>query len=1038
MNEGPLCYLLQVDDARILLDCGWSDSFNVDDLHSLASISKQVDAVLFSHGDLDHIGAYPYAAAKLGLSCPAFATLPVHDLGHLCLADALISKKESVDFNEFSRKDIDDAFEQIVQLRYSQPYSLAGKCQGITITAYAAGHTLGGTIWKIKKGTDDVVYAVDYNHGKERHLGGALILADVLARPSLLITDAYNAQYHAMSGLPGRKYRDSSLLETIVATIQSGGSVLIPVESATRCLELTYLLETMWSKTHEILRVPLFFLTYQSNQVISAARRMLEWMGDGITALLTQERNLPFDFNHVNKVHNYSVLDKTPGPKVVLASLSSMNSGFSRQLLFDWCSKSENTVIIPDRGPPESLTRKVYDEWSAMKEKTQSPLPNLEMTLVFEYLTPWVDHQESRRQPLEGKELEEYLAEAALKENEMANVKTDGDMSAMDEDDSDLSDDDEADRITGKSSANMFDFYVKDTLKTNSFFKQSQSFFMFPVTETRRRVDDYGEVIDPMAFVSADARIAAAQAEPAGDQPLPAVNLNETRIEEEIAKIPSKYVVQEIKLDVKCKVTFIDFEGRSDGFAIRNTLPRIAPRKMILVHGTEDATDQLRTFFLDKPDFTDEIFCPYVNDMLNVSAATNIYQIKLTDSLVSSLTVAKINDYELSYVSGVIRVQQPRSISMVSQARLESGDGEVVTETAAVVPVLDILPSEHRPAHQPVIVGDLKLSEFRRKLVNNGFEAEFTSGVLIVNKTIMVRRSQQGRLVLDGTLTSDYFKVRSLMYQELAVLGGQWSNPNNKAPIKDANGIPKVLSTAKPGEFYNSKIDGMKPRNGNSSNNKQFDLDQASEAISASRRPSNEQADGRRLSVEYSNKSPYFQKEKDPTYGDRLARNQEIVTASQTRRTSLKGLPSYRSNPSASTSSVLLSRTEPYKAPKRQNDEPVVVDDDSDSVKRPRRTYGSTPTTRTKEAESTPTLSRARAAETVKESSTFGSDRVPDKIPIVNPKIPPWSMHFFCMIVDRIAPDKYGNRHIEALAKYFFAETWIERRIERRNEAIEA
>ena len=43
-----------------------------------------------------------------------------------------------------------------------------GKGQGIRITPYAAGHMIGGTIWKITKETEEIVYAVDYNHKKER------------------------------------------------------------------------------------------------------------------------------------------------------------------------------------------------------------------------------------------------------------------------------------------------------------------------------------------------------------------------------------------------------------------------------------------------------------------------------------------------------------------------------------------------------------------------------------------------------------------------------------------------------------------------------------------------------------------------------------------------------------------------------------------------------------------------------------------------------------------------------------------------------
>lgn len=45
----------------------------------------------------------------------------------------------------------------------------AGKGHGLTITPYAAGHMIGGTMWKIvKDGEEDIIYAVDYNHKKER------------------------------------------------------------------------------------------------------------------------------------------------------------------------------------------------------------------------------------------------------------------------------------------------------------------------------------------------------------------------------------------------------------------------------------------------------------------------------------------------------------------------------------------------------------------------------------------------------------------------------------------------------------------------------------------------------------------------------------------------------------------------------------------------------------------------------------------------------------------------------------------------------
>ncbi|KAL4238069.1 cleavage and polyadenylation specificity factor subunit 2 [Mactra antiquata] len=44
-----------------------------------------------------------------------------------------------------------------------------GKGHGLQITPLPAGHMIGGTIWKIlKEGEEEIVYAVDYNHKKER------------------------------------------------------------------------------------------------------------------------------------------------------------------------------------------------------------------------------------------------------------------------------------------------------------------------------------------------------------------------------------------------------------------------------------------------------------------------------------------------------------------------------------------------------------------------------------------------------------------------------------------------------------------------------------------------------------------------------------------------------------------------------------------------------------------------------------------------------------------------------------------------------
>jgi len=68
---------------------------------------------------------------------------------------------------------------------------------------------VGGTIWKISKiGEGDIVYAVDFNHKKERHLNGSDL--EKLGRPSLLILDCFNSTYSQ----PRRRSRDEALIST--------------------------------------------------------------------------------------------------------------------------------------------------------------------------------------------------------------------------------------------------------------------------------------------------------------------------------------------------------------------------------------------------------------------------------------------------------------------------------------------------------------------------------------------------------------------------------------------------------------------------------------------------------------------------------------------------------------------------------------------------------------------------------------------------------------------------------------------------------
>lgn len=61
------------------------------------------------------------------------------------------------------------------------------------------------------------MYAVDFNHKKERHLGGCEL--DKITRPSLLITDAFNASYRQER----RRLRDEKLVGKLILHVHGFG-----------------------------------------------------------------------------------------------------------------------------------------------------------------------------------------------------------------------------------------------------------------------------------------------------------------------------------------------------------------------------------------------------------------------------------------------------------------------------------------------------------------------------------------------------------------------------------------------------------------------------------------------------------------------------------------------------------------------------------------------------------------------------------------------------------------------------------------------
>jgi cleavage and polyadenylation specificity factor subunit 2 len=279
-------------------------------------------------------------------------------------------------------------FQRITPLKYSQPHQpvasdFSPPLEGLVLTAYNAGHSLGGTMWHIQHGMESIIYAVDWNQARENVIGGAAWFGgfggseviEPLRKPSALVCSSRNGDTPSLLG--GRKKRDQLLLDHIRSSLSKGGTVLIPSDSSARVLELAYVLEKAWQEGANdptIKNARVYMASRSAAATMKHAQSLLEWMDDSIvrefegedeSAAKTHRRSnskqtngvsakpsKPFELQYVKTIERPKQLEKAlgrAGPKVILASDSSLSWGLSKLVLRQIAQKPENLVVLTEK-----------------------------------------------------------------------------------------------------------------------------------------------------------------------------------------------------------------------------------------------------------------------------------------------------------------------------------------------------------------------------------------------------------------------------------------------------------------------------------------------------------------------------------------------------------------------------------------------------------------------------------------------------------------------------------------------------------------
>lgn len=101
---------------------------------------------------------------------------------------------------------------------------------------------------------------------------------------------------------------------------------------------------------------------------------------------------------------------------------------------------------------------------------------------------------------------------------------------------------------------------------------------------------------------------------------------------------------------------YIDFEGRSDGESLMKILSQLRPRRVIIVRGSPESTNTIQNHCQENLDT--RVFAPARGEVVDATTETHIYQVRLTDALVSQLNFQKAKDAEVAWLNAQIVVRE--------------------------------------------------------------------------------------------------------------------------------------------------------------------------------------------------------------------------------------------------------------------------------------------------------------------------------------------------------------------------------------------
>ncbi len=354
---GRSCLLVQSENSKVLIDVGVNPATGDTSkaypyLNMLGFPLSDLDAVVISHGHMDHMGFLPYLFAY-GYDGPVYCTAPTRDIMVLLQQDYINLCKKSFNIDPlYSKKDISKELRNVITVDYEEVVDITPE---IKMTLYNAGHILGSASvhLHIGEGAHNLVYSGDQKFGFTRLFDPANTKFPRLE--TLFIESTYGGR--SDKGL-SRHESDRKLTNIIKKTIDRRGKVLIPVFAVGRSQEILLVLEE-YSRRNPDFNAPVYIdgMVLEASAIHTAYP---EFLKDQLQRRILSDRS-PFEspIIKVAKGTSKEEIINADEPSIILAPSGMLSGGPSYEYLKMMADEPKNSLIFVGYQSALSLGNKI-------------------------------------------------------------------------------------------------------------------------------------------------------------------------------------------------------------------------------------------------------------------------------------------------------------------------------------------------------------------------------------------------------------------------------------------------------------------------------------------------------------------------------------------------------------------------------------------------------------------------------------------------------------------------------------------------------